>query len=181
MERLLEIKHGIRRERERLSDAHESLVEECGRDRVVFARRWHAIAHGWRFDELNELIRTHNEWYPVERDFPMDLRTRDYGLVNGRSYRAASSTPPGSSSASRQADRSSVQARGGGVDTCRHGRLRRRPYAASSGLRGFTKDRVAGLSEGALAGDRAPLGTSRAGSHAFHRRTFRCIGVPRAR
>ena len=25
----------------------------------------------------------HNEWYPVERDLPMDLRTRDYVLING--------------------------------------------------------------------------------------------------
>lgn len=29
----------------------------------------------------------HNEWYPIERDLPMDLRTRDYVLVNGRSFR----------------------------------------------------------------------------------------------
>ena len=33
-----------------------------------------------RFDELNELIGQHNEWYPIERDLPMDLRTRDYVL-----------------------------------------------------------------------------------------------------
>ena len=52
-----------------------------------FARRWRAIAHGWSFEELNELIRTHNEWYPVERDLPMDIHTRDYVLINGRSYR----------------------------------------------------------------------------------------------
>ena len=45
------------------------------------------IAEAWSFEDLNELIRTHNEWYPVERDLPMDLRTRDYVLVNGRSYR----------------------------------------------------------------------------------------------
>ena len=66
-------------------EMHAALREDCsGRE---FARRWRAIAHRWRFDELNELIRTHNEWYPVERDLPMDLRTRDYVLVNGRSYR----------------------------------------------------------------------------------------------
>ena len=40
-----------------------------------------------RFEELNELITQHNEWYPIERDLPMDLRTRDYVLINGRSYR----------------------------------------------------------------------------------------------
>ena len=87
MERLIEIERGTRRERERLQEAHEALLDECGSDRAAFARRWRAIAERWRFDDLNELIRTHNEWYPVERDLPMDLRTRDYVLVNGRSYR----------------------------------------------------------------------------------------------
>ena len=40
-----------------------------------------------RFDELNELIQQHNDWYPIERDLPMDLRTRDYVLVDGKNYR----------------------------------------------------------------------------------------------
>jgi hypothetical protein len=87
MERLIEIERGTARERRRLSEAYEALQEECGDDRAGFARRWRAIARAWSFEELNELIRTHNEWYPVERDLPMDLRTRDYVLVNGRSYR----------------------------------------------------------------------------------------------
>jgi hypothetical protein len=87
MERLIEIERGTRRERERLQESYEALREECGADRAAFARRWRAIADAWRFDELNELIRTHNEWYPVERDLPMDLHTRDYVLINGRSYR----------------------------------------------------------------------------------------------
>ena len=87
MERLIEIERGTKREQRRLAKVYEQLREECGEDRRTFARRWRAIASSWRFDELNELIRTHNEWYPVERDLPMDLRTRDYVLVNGRSYR----------------------------------------------------------------------------------------------
>ena len=87
MERLIEIENGTKRERRRLAEAYEALREECGRDRKRFARRWRAKADAWSFEELNELIRTHNEWYPVERDLPMDLRTRDYVLVNGRSYR----------------------------------------------------------------------------------------------
>ena len=53
----------------------------------MFAERWTAFAQRCRFDELNELITQHNEWYPIERDLPMDLRTRDYVLINGRSYR----------------------------------------------------------------------------------------------
>jgi hypothetical protein len=87
MERLIEIERGTAREKRRLAEAHAALRDECGTDRARFARRWRAIARSWRFDELNELIRTHNEWYPVERDLPMDLRTRDYVLINGRSYR----------------------------------------------------------------------------------------------
>jgi hypothetical protein len=87
MERLIEIERGTKREQRRLAEAYAALREECGRDRARFRRRWRATAEAWRFDELNELIRTHNEWYPVERDLPMDLRTRDYVLVNGRSYR----------------------------------------------------------------------------------------------
>jgi hypothetical protein len=85
MERLMEIESGIARERRHLARAYDSLRAECAEDE--FARRWHAIADAWSFDDLNELIRTHNEWYPVERDLPMDLRTRDYVLINGRSYR----------------------------------------------------------------------------------------------
>lgn len=87
MERLIEIENGTKRERRHLAEAYEALRSECGDDRARFARRWRAIAQAWSFEELNELIRTHNEWYPVERDLPMDLRTRDYVLINGRSYR----------------------------------------------------------------------------------------------
>ncbi len=87
MDRLMEIERGTKREQRRLGEAYAALQEECGTDRAAFARRWRAIAQAWRFDELTEGIRTHNEWYPVERDLPMDLRTRDYVLVNGRSYR----------------------------------------------------------------------------------------------
>jgi hypothetical protein len=87
MERLIEIERGTKRERRRLAGAYTALREECGTDRAAFARRWRATARSWRFEELNELIRTHNEWYPVERDLPMDLHTRDYVLINGRSYR----------------------------------------------------------------------------------------------
>jgi hypothetical protein len=87
MERLIEIERGTARARRELGAAYEALQDQCGDDRERFARRWRAIAEAWSFGELNELIRTHNEWYPVERDLPMDLRTRDYVLVNGRDYR----------------------------------------------------------------------------------------------
>jgi hypothetical protein len=88
MERVTEIDQGIAMERRRLERAYRALREECGADAGLFARRWRSLARGWRFDdELNELIRQHNEWYPVERDLPMNPRTGDYVLVNGRTYR----------------------------------------------------------------------------------------------
>jgi hypothetical protein len=87
MERVTEIDQGIAGERRRLAAAYRALRAECGHDRELFASRWRAVAEAARFDELNELIRQHNDWYPIERDLPMDLRTRDYVKVNGRSYR----------------------------------------------------------------------------------------------
>lgn len=87
MERLGDIERGIANERRRLQRAHRALSEACGPDDAAFARRWREIAEGWSFAGLNELIEQHNEWYPIERDLPMDLRTRDYVLVNGRSFR----------------------------------------------------------------------------------------------
>lgn len=87
MDRLIEIERGSARHRRQLAEAYEALQAQCGDDPGRFARRWRAIAEAWSFGDLNELIRTHNEWYPVERDLPMDMRTRDYVLINGRSHR----------------------------------------------------------------------------------------------
>ena len=87
MERLGEIEAGIATQRHRLERAYRQLRRECGDDDAAFARRWRAVAHEWRFDELNTLIHQHNEWFPIERQLPVDPRTRDYVLINGRSYR----------------------------------------------------------------------------------------------
>jgi hypothetical protein len=86
MERIIEVDGGIARERRRLERAWRRLRDECDPDE--FPARWRARVHTWRYDpELNELIRQHNEWYPIERDLPMDIRTRDYVRVGGRSHR----------------------------------------------------------------------------------------------
>jgi hypothetical protein len=87
MQRITEIDDALKHQRMRLARSHRALREECAGDAELFARRWTEFANRQRFDELNELIRQHNEWYPIERDLPMDLRTRDYVLINGRSYR----------------------------------------------------------------------------------------------
>lgn len=88
MERVIEVDGGIARERRRLERAWRALRAECDGDEAMFAERWRALVRSWRYDEeLNELIRRHNEWYPIERDLPMDIRTRDYVRVAGRSHR----------------------------------------------------------------------------------------------
>lgn len=87
MERVAEIDHAIAFHKRDFARRHRELRERCGSDRAMFAERWRALAATARFDELNELIWQHNEWYPIERDLPIDLRTRDYVLINGRSYR----------------------------------------------------------------------------------------------
>ncbi len=48
---------------------------------------WQECAARWDFSEVNDLIDRHNRWYPAEARLPMDPRTGDYVLVNGRSYR----------------------------------------------------------------------------------------------
>ena len=41
----------------------------------------------WDFGNVNELIDRHNRYYPAESRLPMDPRTGDFVLVNGRPYR----------------------------------------------------------------------------------------------
>jgi hypothetical protein len=78
MQRAAEIDRAIRRHTEALRSAYEQPNRRA---------RWRELAEIWNFDEVNQLIREHNEWYPVERDLPMNPRTKDYVLVNGHSYR----------------------------------------------------------------------------------------------
>ena len=87
MERLREIHRGIETERLHLERAYIVLQERYAGDPRGFAREWRARARTWRFDHLNELIRQHNEYYPIEANLPMDPRTCDYVLIRGRSYR----------------------------------------------------------------------------------------------
>jgi hypothetical protein len=87
MERVMEVDQAIAAQQRRLERAHRELREECGPDAEQFARRWAAYARSCDFGELNELIRQHNEWYPIERDLPMNPRTGEYVTISGRSHR----------------------------------------------------------------------------------------------
>ena len=87
MERLREIEIAIVTERRRIERAYRTVREACGEDRELFSRRWRARARRWPFEHINELIREHNEWYPLEASLPLDPRTGDYVRIRGRSYR----------------------------------------------------------------------------------------------
>lgn len=90
MERVREIDQALRRERRLLEVERRALRERFRRDAHGFARAWRAFAAergrsaGYR--ELNELIRAHNEWYPVERNLPVNPRTGEWVTVGGRSF-----------------------------------------------------------------------------------------------
>ena len=85
MERLAEIDRLTRRARRDREAAYRALRDEVPAER--FAERWTAVADAWSFEDVNELIAQHNEWFPIERRLAIDLRTRDYVLIHGRSYR----------------------------------------------------------------------------------------------
>jgi hypothetical protein len=87
MERLRDVTRQTERHLRDLAEAHAALREEHAGDPEGFAAAWRQRVATWPFDETNELIEQHNEWYPVERQLPFDLRTRDYVLIAGRSYR----------------------------------------------------------------------------------------------
>jgi hypothetical protein len=87
--RAVEIERATRTHLRELERARRRLREECGPDARAFAQLWEARVRSWDFTAVNELVREHNEWYPVERDLPMDPRAGDYVPVNGRSYRRA--------------------------------------------------------------------------------------------
>jgi hypothetical protein len=86
MERVAEIDNRIRRERRELEAERRALRERFGDDREGFARAWRAFARTRDYRELNELIREHNEWFPIERDLPVDPRTGEWIAVHGRSH-----------------------------------------------------------------------------------------------
>jgi hypothetical protein len=86
MRRLRAIELAIEVHEEQLAEAQEQLRAETGPDAARFAREWRALAKSWDFAEVNELIDRHNRHYPAESRLPMNPRTGDFVLVNGRPY-----------------------------------------------------------------------------------------------
>jgi hypothetical protein len=86
MERLREIERATEDHERRLLEARDALAAECGHDTARFARRWRRIAERWPFDDVNELIERHNRFFPVESRLPMDPRTGDFVLLDGKHY-----------------------------------------------------------------------------------------------
>jgi hypothetical protein len=87
MVRLREIEAETRTQEEALELAWGELAEACAGDAEAFERRWRRRATRWDFGAVNDLIERHNRFYPIESRLPMDVRRRDYALVNGRPYR----------------------------------------------------------------------------------------------
>src|SRR3954464_11962614 len=68
MERIAEIDDSIAAQKRRLGRAPRRLREGCAGAAASFSERWLEYVDRCRFDELNQLIAQHNEWYPIERD-----------------------------------------------------------------------------------------------------------------
>jgi len=87
IERASQIEDATRRHRMRLERAYEWTRRQHPDDPDAFAEHWRALAGGWRFDDVNELIDEHNKWYPAERRLPLSPRTGDYLTIGNREWR----------------------------------------------------------------------------------------------
>src|SRR5947208_900133 len=87
MVRLRAIDRSVAEHERLLEEAWDELARELGGRPEELARRWLDLARGWRFDETNALVERHNRNYPAEARLPMDPRTGDFVLVNGKPYR----------------------------------------------------------------------------------------------
>ena len=86
MRRLRAIELAIDEHEARLREARDELLAQADGDQARFAAEWRALAKRWDFGDVNELIDRHNRHYPAESRLPMNPRTGDFVLVNGRPY-----------------------------------------------------------------------------------------------
>ena len=77
------------------TEAHEQELEATWRrlaaeardDSSAFDTAWRRRVEEQDFGPVNELIRRHNLYFPIEARLPMDVRTGDYVRPGGRDYR----------------------------------------------------------------------------------------------
>src|SRR3954465_56656 len=62
MERLRDIASGTERHRAALARDHAWLREQYAEDPAGFAREWRALVQRRSFEDVNDLIRDHNQW-----------------------------------------------------------------------------------------------------------------------
>jgi hypothetical protein len=86
MRRLRKIEVALEEHETRLREAREELLAETNGNAGRFAREWRELAGGWDFGAVNALIESDNRHYPAESRLPMNPRTGDFVLVNGRPY-----------------------------------------------------------------------------------------------
>lgn len=86
MQRLNEIDRLTTELEARLEADWRALAEDA-KDAADFARAWLLRVEGYGYQELNDLIERHNTYFPAESRLPMDVRRRDYVLINGKPYR----------------------------------------------------------------------------------------------
>jgi len=84
MRRLRAIELAIGLHEAQLEEALAELRQEASG--AELDRRWRELAEGWDFSEVNDLIERHNRHYPAESQLPMNPRTGDFVLINGRPY-----------------------------------------------------------------------------------------------
>ena len=83
MRRLRAIEIAVDLHETQLAETYAALRAEHAGD---FAAEWRKLAESWDFSEVNDLIERHNRHYPAESRLPMNPRTGDFVLVNGRPY-----------------------------------------------------------------------------------------------
>jgi hypothetical protein len=67
---------------------HDTLVA-CGRDEEAVTRALHSRAQALDLKKLNALVASHNRYYPIEANLPVNPRTGEY-LIAGRPWRPES-------------------------------------------------------------------------------------------
>jgi hypothetical protein len=85
MRRLRAIELELELHEQQLAEARAALLADAD-DAEAFERTWRELAETWDFGEVNDLIEGHNRNFPAESRLPMNPRTGDFVLINGRPY-----------------------------------------------------------------------------------------------